>query len=314
MLSGLLNYQRRRAEQIAGGNRWIGVGGATIMDAMDHGPPTAADEEAAVLAYYARDQEHDRLADGTGRLEFLRTLEVVARTLPTPPATVADIGGGPGRYTDHLLGLGHRVVHRDLVDHHVDRVRGRHPTGSPAGDRLDAAVGDARDLDLADRSVDAALLLGPLYHLAERADRVQVLREAGRVVRPGGPVHAAAISRWAVRLDGIVVNRLDADDPQALAAAAEAERTGVLRPLFEGSFNGYLHTPDELRDEVAAAGLVLTDLVSVEGIGFALHDLDRRLADPLERDRLLTALRVTESAPELLGVGPHLLAVARVPD
>ena len=50
-----------------------------------------------------------------------------------------------------------------------------------------AEVGDARDLNLPDSSVDAVVLLGPLYHLRERAHRVQALREASRVVRPGGP-------------------------------------------------------------------------------------------------------------------------------
>jgi hypothetical protein len=40
------------------------------------------------------------------------------------------------------------------------------------------------------------LLLGPLYHLADRDDRVQALREARRIVRTDGAVYAAAISRW----------------------------------------------------------------------------------------------------------------------
>lgn len=287
-------------------------------EAHDHGamgpiPPPGPVDEAAVLAYYARDEEHDRLTAGTGLLEFLRTTEIIARTLPAPPAVVADIGGGPGRYTDHLLTLGHRVVHRDLVDHHVDRVRARHPAGSESGDRLDAAACDARHLDLADHTVDAVLLLGPLYHLVDRDDRILTLREAARVVRPGGSVHVAAISRWSVRLAAIVVKRLDAEFPQALAQADEAERTGVLPPLFEGSFNGYMHTPDELRDEVEESGLLLHALVNVEGIGFALGDLDERLTDPADRERLLSSLRITESVPELLGVGPHLLAVATAP-
>jgi SAM-dependent methyltransferase len=74
---------------------------------------------------------------------------------------------------------------------------------------LHTAVGDARELDLADASVDAVLLLGPLYHLRRRPDRVRALAEARRVVRPGGPVFAAAISRWAPRIDGELGERLD---------------------------------------------------------------------------------------------------------
>src|SRR5947207_5842570 len=87
-----------------------------------HGERMTDRDMADLHAYYARDEEDDRLTRGVGRVEFERTLEVVARTLPPPPATVADIGGGPGRYTDWLLERGYSVVHRDLVASHVERV------------------------------------------------------------------------------------------------------------------------------------------------------------------------------------------------
>jgi SAM-dependent methyltransferase len=68
--------------------------------------------------------------------------------------------------------------------------------------RINAAVGDARDLDLGDGAMDAVLLLGPLYPLRPRDQRLRALRAGWRVVRPGGPVFVAAISRWAPWLDG----------------------------------------------------------------------------------------------------------------
>lgn len=262
-------------------------------------------------AYYAKDEERDRLAAGIGQVEFLRTIEVVGRDLPPPPAVVADIGGGPGRYTDHLLNLGYQVLHRDLVAHHVDQVRARHPVGTDTGDRLDTAAADACHLDLVGDSVDAVLLLGPLYHLPDQDRRLQALAEAIRVVRPGGTIHAAAISRHAVLFDGILVKRLDRAHPQILDVLDEVLVSGRLHPLFEGSFNGYTHTPDQLRAELEQAGLVVERLVNVEGVSFALGDLDERLDDPEDRERLLFALRTSESAPDLLGVGPHLLATAR---
>jgi ubiquinone/menaquinone biosynthesis C-methylase UbiE len=56
--------------------------------------------------------------------------------------------------------------------------------------------------------VDVALLLGPLYHLTDRRDRLQALGEARRVVRPGGPIVVAGISRWSPRLYGILLKRI----------------------------------------------------------------------------------------------------------
>jgi len=159
--------------------------------------------------------------------------------------------------------------------------------------------------------VDAVLLLGPIYHLPTRDDRVAALSEAGRVVRPGGPVFAAAISRWAPRLHGEVADRLAETHPSIRETVEIAESSGRLQPLFEGSFSGYCHRPGDLRAEVLASGLELVDLVGVEGIAFALADLGERLAAPATRAVVLDAARALERIPELLGLSPHLLVTAR---
>jgi hypothetical protein len=49
-------------------------------------------------------------------------------------------------------------------------------------------------------------------------------------------------------------------------------------------------------------------------MGFMLPDLEERLADPLDRAVVLDAARATEQVPELLGIGPHLLATAVRPE
>ncbi len=160
---------------------------------------------AELSAHYSRGEERGRLTAGGGLLEFTRTTEILLRRLPALPALVADIGGGPGRYALWLAGQGYRVEHRDLMPLHVRQLA--QDADGHAG--LRTAVGDARDLDLGDACVDAVLLLGPLYHLRRRADRLRALAEVRRVVRPGGPIFVAAISRWAPRLDGDQLSRLD---------------------------------------------------------------------------------------------------------
>ena len=259
----------------------------------------------AMREYYERGLEAGRLAETQGLLEFERTKEIILRHLPPPPAVVADIGGGPGRYALWLAGLGYQVVHRDLMPQHVAALR--QAVGSDQ--RIDSAVGDARQLDLAGESADAVLLLGPLYHLSRR-DRLRALAEAQRVVRPGGPVFAAAISRWALRMDGILRLRLYQTLPSAEAALPETERTGRLPPLHQGAFCGYTHRPGQLRAELAASGLKVTGVVGVEGPAYLLADLAERLADDDDRRVVLETARALERVPELLGIGPHLLATA----
>jgi SAM-dependent methyltransferase len=263
-------------------------------------------EQAAVRAYYERGEERGRLSDGRGQLEFTRTTEVLARRLPPPPAVIADIGGGPGRYALWLASLGYQVEHRDLMPLHVSQLRAD-AAGVPG---VRAAIGDARELDLPDASADAVLLLGPLYHLASGADRAAAIGEAARVLRPGGPLFAAAISRWAARIDGIIGSRLYRRYPAAPGVVDEAERTGVFPPLHAGAFTSYSHRPGDLRAELAEAGLEVTGLVSVEGPAMILPDLDARMADPADRAAVLEAARVLEGVPELAGFGPHLLATA----
>ena len=120
-----------------------------------------------------------------GPLEHQRIQELIAEHLAE--GRVIDVGGGAGVHARSLLDRGHRVT---LVDPVRDHVR------SAAERGVDARVGDARSLPFAADSFDAALLLGPLYHLADRADRLQALGEAARVVRSGGWVFAAGLSRF----------------------------------------------------------------------------------------------------------------------
>src|SRR6185312_4103387 len=266
-----------------------------------------AEDRADIEAYYLRGEERDRLAVGPiAMIEFERTKEIILRLLPPAPALVADIGGGPGRYAQWLAGLGYGVEHRDLMPLHVEQVR------AALGENglVRTMLGNALDLDLPDSSVDAVLLLGPLYHLKSRADRIQALREAARIVRPGGPIFAAAISRWAPRLDGELRQKLYEKYPHSTPALPGLERRGWMAPLHPTAFTAYCHRPGQLRSEVRAAGLAVADLVNVEGAAFLIADLGERLEVPRDRQAVFDAVRAMERVPELLGIGPHLLVTA----
>lgn len=265
------------------------------------------DADAALQAYYALGQEQDRLDDPQGALELERTQEILLRRLPPPPAVVADVGGGPGRYAVWLTDLGYTVEHRDLMPLHVDQLT------AAARSSIRTAVADARDLDLPDGCADAMLLLGPLYHLTDRADRVQALREAHRVVRDGGVVFAAAISRWAPRLDGMVTEQLYRGVPEFLDELSGVETTGDLPPVIPNGFCGYTHRPYELVAEVRDAGLEVLDLVGVEGMPLSAAEMAARRADPMDWRVLLDAARALERVPELLGLSSHLICTARAP-
>src|SRR5262247_3420890 len=109
---------------------------------------TAGRDADEIAAYYARGLERDRLAEGQGALEFTRTQALLERYLPAPPAIIADVGGGPGRYAVWLAGRGYRVHLVDPVPLHVEQARGA--ANALRGAALASAeVGDARALRLA---------------------------------------------------------------------------------------------------------------------------------------------------------------------
>jgi SAM-dependent methyltransferase len=265
-----------------------------------------------IAAHYEQGVERNRLTTW-GRLEWLRTRELMARFLPPAPAVVLDVGGAEGGYALPLAQAGYTVHLLDAVAAHVDAVRAasaRQPTALAS-----AEVGDARDLPFVDGTADIVLLLGPLYHLIDTEDRAQALAEAHRVLRSGGRLLAAAISRFASTLDGL--RRGMITDPEFEALAETGLRTGIHRnPDVQGRPEwftlAYFHHPDELRTEVRHGGFPDADVFAVEGpCGQASMNVD--LDDATARDAVLRAIARMEREPSILGASPHLLAVATKP-
>ena len=255
-----------------------------------------------VLQHYAEGIEANRLR--RPRLEWLRSEELLRSHLPSAPASVLDVGGGPGRYASWLAGLGYEVTLVDPVPLHVEQ--------ASASTSFTATLGDARALEAADASFDVVMLMGPLYHLTERSDRLLALAEARRVVRPGGLVVAAAVSRYASLLDGVGTGWLREDEFKAIVQQDLVD--GQHRnPTRDSRFftTAFFHLPEELEDEMGSAGLLDVKVLGVEGPGWFLPDVPARLGDPGHREALLLAARLAESDPHLRGMSSHLLAFAR---
>lgn len=267
------------------------------------------DIDPRVMRRYELDDEDSRLwRPGIGDLVRLRTWELFARFLP-PAGRVLDIGGGPGTHAAHLAARGYDVTLIDPVPGHVERATRRAETDAGArAAGFDVRLGSASALPVADASVDAVVLLGPLYHLVDRDDRLVALREARRVLRPGGRLIAEGITRHAWLLDATQKGRLDT--PGIWDDFSRNIRDGLSQDpdaVPDGAFWAYFHQPDELHGEVAEAGFADVELVAVEGFAWLLGDLEARMADPAP---LLRAVRMSESEPSMLGCSAHVFAAA----
>jgi len=155
------------------------------------------------------------------------------------------------------------------------------------------------------------LLLGPLYHLTARADRIRALTEARRVLKPAGLVFAVGISRFASTMDGLRSGFLkDAQFADIVDGDLKdgQHRNPTTRPEY--FTDAFFHHPDELRQEVTEAGFVLTGVYGLEGPAWLMSDFDEWWANPAYRERLLNIARVLETEPSMLGVNAHLMVVA----
>ena len=288
--------------------------------------------DPSIAEHYQSGYERSRLfPGGHPKLEFVRSLELLGRLLPAPPARVLDVGGGPGTYAVPLAEGGYQVHLVDPLPLHVRQAEeaaqhssapGSYGPGSAGEDSPDpgsvalsftASVGDARRLGQPDESQDAVVLFGPLYHLTSADDRGQALAEAHRVLRPGGRLMAMAISRCASLLDGLYRDWLD--DPvfrpivdRDLADGQHRNPDPAGRPEFFTT--AYFHSAEGLAEEVRQSGFDEVEVYGVEGPGWPLN---REWADSRRHEHILFAARAVETDPSVIGFSHHFIAAASRP-
>ncbi len=266
-----------------------------------------------ITLYYEMGLEAQRLSGAGGELEFVRTKEIISRHMPGLPAVVLDVGGGPGAYACWLAQEGYEVHLTDPISLHLEQARqaSQHQPESPI---RSITLGDARKLDHPDGFADVVLLLGPLYHLTERLDRISALQEAYRVLKQAGLLIVVGISRFASTFAGLIDGCFEDADFVNIARRDVVE--GQHRnPTGKANYftTAFFHHPDELRGEVQEAGFAVKEVLAIEGAAVFLQDLDEQWSDPVRKQRILEAVRWLENEPSVMGVTGHIIAIASKP-
>lgn len=139
--------------------------------------------------HYNAYDEDARLASKHGQVEYLTTMKYIEESLAGLECpSILEIGAGTGRYSVALAKQGLRVTAVELVERNLDLLRAKLDGTEP----ITAMQGNALDLSvLPDDAFDLTLLLGPMYHLYTKEDKLQALSEAVRVTKPGGRILAA---------------------------------------------------------------------------------------------------------------------------
>ncbi|KAG5656062.1 hypothetical protein KAF25_001632 [Fusarium avenaceum] len=272
------------------------------------------------------DYENTRLA--THPMERELTLRAIRQALATSETSdteqkrIADVGGGPGKIAFALADQGHHV---DLIDLSRDLIRlaeieqdKRSTSAENPAILASISVGDALEaIPLTNDSYDAVLLLGPLYHLLEEAERKKAVENALRLAKPqGGLVFCAFVTKeahlrdLAMRDPARLVTQKDfyaaylADGRyERLNESLEAEvqsfhtDSGSIRGFFQRHFT----------DVAELISLRSTEGILGGGLDSKLIDADSEVVEAWV-DLMFEQYSEKE---EYLGCADHLLAVLR---
>jgi len=269
-------------------------------------------------AYYAGSGGHDEwtpLATQPGAVEWAVNTHAIASRL-SPEARVLDIGGGPGRYAIWLAARGHRVTLADLSPDLLDIARDRIAVAGVGSLVEEIVEADARDLTRwPDSAFDAALSLGPFYHLPDPADRARAVAELARVLHPGGMAFVALMPRYS-----LLRRTLSHPNEWRLLAQPAFMRQllddGVFENDVPGRFTGaYGVRVEEVAPFFARHGFATVALIGSQGILAGLEDPLTTLArdDPAGYQAALGIAMQTADDPSILGLCNHLLYIGRKP-
>jgi ubiquinone/menaquinone biosynthesis C-methylase UbiE len=141
---------------------------------------------------------------------------------------------------------------------------------------------------------------------------LKALREAHRVLRSGGRVFAAAISRFASFMDGF--SRDFVSDPLFVEILRQDLKDGQHRNPTDNPHyftSTFFHHADELQSEIEEAGFTFEKIIAIEGPVWVMGNFAKHWDDPKKRALLLEFLRTVEEERTLLGATAHMIGVGK---
>jgi len=259
--------------------------------------------------FYTKASEETRLDKGMGIFEFERTKTLISRYLSNSKLNIIDVGGGTGKYSKWLAQQGHHVHLVEPILKHIYIAKSR---SSELKHPFKVHHGEAKALKFANQYADLIILHGPLYHLQSKMDRQDVIKEAKRVLKPGGIILGFAINYTASTLVGLMNGLIH--KPSFFNMCVDELTTGIHNPPEDFPWllaEAYYHTPQKLKNEFTEQTLIHLNTIAVEGMAWLDHKYFTNMLHPKHKNTLSELIKTTESDPYLLSFSPHMMIAVK---
>lgn len=266
-----------------------------------------SDDLSDIVAYYNNnaDQEHTRLE--RHQLEYDLTWRYLERYLPSQ-GSILEVGAATGRYTLELARRGYRVTAVDMSVGLLEQC-GRHLAADGLDRHVRRVIADARDLNaVVEKDFDAVLMMGPLYHLIEAADRKTALQQAFARLQDGGVIFTAFISRYGILGDLLRSVPDWIEDRAEVRGLLASGRDPDDYP--KGGFRGYFATVSEIAPLHEAVGFKTITLAGVEP-GISADDESYNTLVGSRRQLWLDLFFEVSTESSSIGASRHLLYIGR---
>jgi ubiquinone/menaquinone biosynthesis C-methylase UbiE len=255
-----------------------------------------------IMKYYENYDEDNRLLkDNAHKIELITTLHFLDKLIKRE-SKILELGAGTGRYSLYYAETGHDVTALDLVPKHIEIMKEKAKLKKL---EMNITQGNALDLNsLSESSFDVVLCLGPLYHLTTEEERNQCIAECLRVLKPGGILAVAYISRFATFVNYIHRNKANINDE----GLQNISRQGLeVRKAAECFYHSTCSEVEELMNQF---NIVKIEHIGTDGIGGTLRDIINKFDDSefkLWMDYHLETCRDSS----LMGYSQHGLYICR---
>jgi SAM-dependent methyltransferase len=266
-----------------------------------------SDDVTDIADYYNSDPEREHWRLQRHQLEHDLTWRYLDTYLPAQ-GKILEVGAGTGRYTLELTRRGYDITAVDMSAALLERGRAN-IAGEELAGQVRFVVADARHLAaVPGKDFDAALLMGPLYHLVAEADRKAALKEVCDRLRRDGVLFSSFISRYGIM--GDLMKDLPGWIEDQAAVRSHLERGRRPDEAPRGGFRGYFARVAEIAPLHEAAGFETLALAALEPAISADDESYNRL-EGKQRQLWLDLLFELSIERSTLGASRHLLYVGR---